>query len=73
MNQRHRYSAHARDEGVHSRAWVAEADSFLDAAVRFAETAHVPDGELSIVVTDCDSGKERCFVIDLASGQVEAC
>src|SRR5688572_9641811 len=54
MNQegkRHRYAAHVRDKGVHSRQWVAEADSFVDAAVLFAETAHLGDGDISIVVT----------------------
>ena len=76
MNQegkRHRYAAHVRDEGVHSRQWVAEADSFVDAAVLFAETAHLEDGDISIVVTDCESGKDRCFVVNLETGEVQGC
>jgi hypothetical protein len=74
MNQsRHRYSAHLRDAGVHARQWVAEADSFVDAAVRFAETADVEDGDMSIVVTECDTGKDRCFVVNLGTGDVQAC
>ncbi|RYZ14680.1 MAG: hypothetical protein EON61_02705 [Alphaproteobacteria bacterium] len=76
MNQsakRHRYSAHVRDEGVHGRQWVAEADSFIDAAVRFAETKDFADGDVSVVVTDCESGKDRCFVVNLGNGDVKAC
>jgi hypothetical protein len=75
MNQsgkRHRYTAHVRDH-VHGRQWVAEADSFIDAAVRFAETADVGEEEVSIVVTECDSGKDRCFLVNLGTGDVQAC
>lgn len=71
--KRHRYSAHIRDEGVHGRQWVADADSFIDAAVRFVESAHVPDGDVSVVVTDCESGRDRCFVINTGTGDVKAC
>ncbi len=74
MNPRpHRYAAHARDAGVHARQWVADADSFIDAAIRFAETADADDGEISIVVTECDTGKDRCFVVNLGTGEVQAC
>jgi hypothetical protein len=75
MNQpmkRHRYSAHLQDEGS-TAVVVAEADSFIDAAVRFAETRDVEDGDLSVVVTECESGKDRCFVVNLGSGDVKAC
>lgn len=77
MNQprkAHRYSAHVRDHGVHGRQWVADADSFIDAAVRFAENADMSgDGDVSIVVTDVESGKDRCFVVNLGTGDVAAC
>jgi hypothetical protein len=71
--KRHRYSAHLRDEGTPGRQWVAEADSFIDAAVRFAETRDIVDGDVSVVVTDCESGKDRCFLVNLGSGDVKAC
>jgi hypothetical protein len=71
--KRHRYSVHLRDEGAHGRQWVADADSFIDAAVRFAETRDVEDGDLSIVVTECESGKDRCFMVNFGSGDVKAC
>ena len=71
--RRHRYSAHLREEGTHGRQWVAEADSFIDAAIRFAETRDVADGDVSVVVTDCESGKDRCFLVNLGNGDVKAC
>ena len=73
MDRRHRYAAHLRSEGPHARQWIAEADSFIDAAVRFAETAHVDHGELSVEVMDCESGKQRCFVVNLETGDVGSC
>ena len=73
MNHRHRFSAHVRNDGAHVRSFLAEADSFIDAAVCFAETLPAPEGEISIVVTDCDTGRERCFSVDLATGEVDSC
>lgn len=68
----HRYAAYPREEGVHAACWVVGADSFVDAAIRFAETRDA-EGELSIVVADCETGRERCFVINLHDGDVRAC
>jgi hypothetical protein len=76
MNQAgklHRYSAHLRNEGPHARQWVAEAESFIDAAVQFAESTHVDEDEISIVVTECETGKDRCFLVNLGSGDVHSC
>lgn len=72
-NTPHRYSVHLAHEGPHSRSWVAEADSFIDAAIRFAETTPVTDGEASIEVTDCETGGHRCFVVNLGTGEIAAC
>jgi hypothetical protein len=76
MNQRrhsHRFAAHLREDGVHARQWVANAESFIDAAVQFAETHPVKDEEASVVVTDCESGKERCFLVNFQTGNIQAC
>jgi hypothetical protein len=76
MNQsrkRHRFTAHLRDEGVHGRQWVASADSFIDAAIQFAENAALAEGDVSIVVTDTESGKDRCFVVNVGTGDVQSC
>jgi hypothetical protein len=68
-----RYSAHLNAHGAHTRQWVAEADSFIDAAVRFAETADIGEEEVSVVVTECESGKDRCFLVNLGTGEVQSC
>lgn len=77
MNQagpRHRFSAHLGGQGPHGRQWVADADSFIDAALQFAETVHIEDeGEVSIVVTECETGKDRCFLLNLGTGDVQSC
>jgi hypothetical protein len=73
MNQQHRFWARARDKGVDAHDWVAEADNFIDAALRFAESVQASGGDIPILVTDCETGKERCFVIHLATGEVESC
>ena len=75
MNQSgrpHRFSAHIRNQH-HARQWVTEADSFIDAAVRFAETADVGDEEVSVVVTDCETGRDRCFLVNFGTGDVQSC
>ena len=71
--KRHRFTAHVRETGVHSREWVLGADSFIDAAVRFAEQASFEDEIVSIVVTDTQSGVERCFLLDTATNDIGAC
>jgi hypothetical protein len=76
MNQTrtsHRYSAHLRAEGAPSRQWVVEADSFIDAAVLFAETTGCHDPEVAVVVTECETGKDRCFMVNLETGEIGAC
>ncbi len=70
-NVRQRYAARMQGD-PHALQWVAEADGFVDAAVRFAEHAEA-DGNLSIVVTDCESGKDRCFLVNLETGDVSVC
>jgi hypothetical protein len=69
---RHRFTAHLCDAGPHARQWVAEADSFIDAAVRFAETCDVGEGEAQLIVHDCETGRERCFRLDFGTGEIRA-
>lgn len=67
------YFVHLRDDGPGRARLMAEADSFIDAAVKFAETAHLPHGEVSIVVSERETGRHCCFLIHTDSGQIEAC
>jgi hypothetical protein len=71
--KRHRFAAHLRETGVHARAWIADAESFTDAAVRFAEQANIADGDVSIVVTDTETGIDRCFLLNAGTGDIKGC
>lgn len=69
----HTYSAHCTNEArVHAHA-VPEATSFLDAAVIFAERWSSGDGEVSVTVTECETGESQCFRIDLDAGEAAPC
>jgi hypothetical protein len=68
-----RFSAHCTDESrVHAHS-VPEATGFLDAAVTFAERWSSGVGEVSVTVTDCDTGEQQCFRIDLEAGEARPC
>lgn len=69
-----RFYAHDRTAGRHSGHVVSDAEDFHDAAILFAERwapADPADG-LSVIVKDCDSGEEQCFVVHMDEGQGEA-
>lgn len=67
------FSAHCTDEArAHAHA-VPEATSFLEAAVIFAERWSSGDGEVSVTVTDCETGERQCFRIDLDAGEIAPC
>ena len=71
-----RFVAHARGEPRHSEHRVPEAASFEDAALRFTEHwSPAPDaqGEVSIIVTECTTGEQQCFVVDLDAGEAAPC
>ena len=56
------------------RAHLLEGASFEDAALLFAEDRHAEgDGELSLVVEDCETGERQCFRIDLGTGRAGPC
>jgi hypothetical protein len=56
---------------------VLEAENALDAAIRFAERwaghGEISGGELSVTVTECATGREQCFRIDLDDESAEPC
>lgn len=68
-----RYYVHdcARERGS---GRVAAADDFHEAAIAFAEECpHAEAGELRLIVRDCETGREQCFVVDLAQHAAEPC
>jgi len=69
-----RFVAHAKSDPRQNRHFVPEAVSFEDAALRFAEHwAVAEEGEIAVIVTECGSGRQQCFAIDLGSGDAEPC
>ena len=74
--QLRRYVAHAVADHGHGDRLAPEARSFAEAALLFTERWHPAtgdDGVLSITVTDCDSGEQQCFTIDVDTGDVGPC
>ena len=70
-----RFLAHAKSDPRHSQHLVPGAESFEDAALRFAEhwSPSDNDSEVAIIVTECGSGEQQCFVIDLDAGDASPC
>ena len=68
---------YAHDRGAHRQAGslIGDADTFHDAAIAFAERqVHVDeDGAVSVIVKDCETGEEQCFVVHLDAGEAEPC
>ena len=70
-----RYAVHVAAEGRH-RACTVQAGGFEAAAVAFLEGATPSidaQGVLTVIVHDCESGRERCFRLDLETGAAGAC
>jgi hypothetical protein len=70
-------SFYAHDRGGHRQGGclIETADSFHEAAIAFAERAAAAeaDGALSVIVKDCETGEEQCFVVHLDEGEAEPC
>jgi len=67
-----RFAAYCNEESRCSVHAVPDAESFVDAAVLFAER-WAGDGEVSITVMDRETGERRCFHIDLTAAEVGSC
>lgn len=54
---------------------VPDAGSAMEAAILFAERwlPDAVDGEVQVTVTDCGTGHEQCFRIDLGEGEAGPC
>lgn len=63
-------------EPVRDRSQPVEGVSFEDAALAFVEHHHPQanaEGEVSLIVEDCETGERQCFVVDVWSGDAQAC
>ena len=76
VSPQRRFSVHGV-EAAPGRALLVEGLSFEDAALRFAEDQHIEaedgEGDLSLMVEDCETGERQCFRIDLSTGEAEPC
>lgn len=71
----HRYRVSARDLSDH-RARVVDETSFEAAALAYVEDWPHPvddDNAVRVIVRDLEDGCERCFVIDLETGETDPC
>jgi len=69
----HAFHVRLAEEGARG-GLVVEEESFEAAAVAFLEREAPTAGETAVVIVcDDETGHERCFRIDLASGETEPC
>jgi len=69
------FYAHDRHDHRAGGCMIHDAESFHDAAIAYAERAAPADPEdvLAVIVRDCESGEEQCFVVHLDDGQATPC
>ncbi|WP_374577198.1 DUF5961 family protein [Phenylobacterium sp. J367] len=70
-----RFTVHGTGESP-GRGWPVEGVSFEDAALHYVEDVHPapdPEGEVQLLVEDCESGERQCFRIDLLTGETAPC
>ena len=73
--QQNRYYAYADGVG-RGHGHVIEAGSHEAAAIGYAEIYSPPvdsDGDVKIIVTSLDEGREHCFTVDLSEGDARSC
>jgi hypothetical protein len=70
-----RFYAHASAEGSGRGHLVADASTFEDAAIRFAEDRldAEEDGQVRVIVRDAQTGEQHCFCVDVGEETAEPC
>ena len=71
----HRFSVHARHLDRHHARLVEEV-SFEAAAVAYIEDlapVTIEGDAVSLIVRDLEDGHERCFAVDLTTGETHPC
>jgi hypothetical protein len=69
------FSVHGVDEAP-ARSHLVEGLTFEDAALHFLNDRHVEvtaDGDVALIVEDCETGERQCFRVDLATGETGPC
>lgn len=73
--QTRRFAVHAAAD-ERARGHTVEAVSFEDAALTFLEAWHPQtdaDGDVTLVVTECETGREHCLRVDAGTGETAPC
>lgn len=68
-----RFRAHTADDGRCRDHPVPGAETFLEAAVAFAERHSTDNQSPSIIVIDNITGEQQCFHVDLGEDIVSPC
>jgi hypothetical protein len=69
----HTYSVVANGERP-ARRHPIEAETAEEAAMAFLDHWHPDDAaEVTVAVTDCETGREHCFRLDIWSGEARPC
>ncbi|HYE47859.1 MAG TPA: DUF5961 family protein [Caulobacter sp.] len=70
-----RYAVHPAHHGRDATHTV-EGVSYEDAALAFVDRWHPPadeSGEVTLLVADCETGRQVCLRVDLDEGSTAAC
>jgi hypothetical protein len=73
MSLSRRFYVHDCETDRQSGRVVADADDFHEAAIAFAEDSASGAGDLRVMVTDCETGEEQCFVVHVPEHEAEPC
>jgi len=68
-----RFSAHCSNDDTVVSNFVTTADSFEEAALRFAERWSGAEEMCRVIVVDTDTGEQHCFTIEVGQGLAEPC
>ena len=71
-----RFAVHEASE-PRARSCTVEADGFEDAALAFLELWHPQadsgDEDVTLIVTECETGREHCLRVDPGTGHSAPC
>lgn len=73
MSKRRRFYVHDCGADRQGGRIVADAEDFHEAAIAFAEDWALASGDLRVMVKDCGTGEEQCFVVHLPEHEAEPC
>lgn len=68
-----RFYVHPTHDGRHAGHVVVGVEDPLAAALTFAERWHGDGDDVALMVTDCGTGRQVCFRIDLETGEASPC